>query len=101
MTDVLAEDGERLPERIRLEGKDDLDAGLFGHATDEFEIAAQQSLLEDVTGRWESLVIGRTNIGFQLYENILDRTDGVAAIAVRTPTVGKRLASMTEGLPTA
>ena len=46
--DVLAEDGERLPQSVGLESQDDLDACLPRHSAYQFEIKAQAALLEDV-----------------------------------------------------
>ena len=48
--DILAEDGERLPQRKGLEGQNDLNISLVGHTLDKGKIAAQTGLLQHVNG---------------------------------------------------
>ena len=46
--DVLAEDGERLPQGKGLEGQDDLHVGLSCHLADELQVASEPLFLYDV-----------------------------------------------------
>ena len=48
--DILAEDGERLPQRKGLEGQNNLNISLVGHTLDKGKIAAQTGLLQHVNG---------------------------------------------------
>ena len=51
VTDVLAEDGERLPHGEGFEGENDLDTGTFGYMLDQTQILAKQGFLHDVARR--------------------------------------------------
>ena len=46
--DVLAEDGERLPQRESLESQYPLRIGATGNLTDESEVAPQQRFFNDI-----------------------------------------------------
>ena len=46
--DVLAEDGERLPQGIGFEGKDNLHSGLIGYSVDERQVTPQELFLQKI-----------------------------------------------------
>ena len=48
--DILAEDGERLPQGKGLEGKNPLRIGATGNLTDKSEVAPQQRFFNDIDG---------------------------------------------------
>ena len=74
--DVLAEDGKRLPQGERLERKNNLYTGPFGHRCNEPQVAAQQLFLYHVAGRGQ-LVYGFS--GYHLSEALLQKYEKTAA----------------------
>ena len=53
--DVLAEDGERLPQGKGLEGKNPLRIGAAGNLTDKSEVAPQQRFFNDIDGSLDKI----------------------------------------------
>ena len=48
MADILAEDGEGLPEREGLEGEDDLRPTLLRHPMNQLEVTSEQVLFHHI-----------------------------------------------------